>query len=993
MHKLTNDQTVAVDYLNTNLITGDLKEACLLGWAGCLHADTPIYDPVANTTVSVLNRYLERSAFHVWARSASGKIVVASADPPAKYRAANIAKVDFASGLAIKVTTGHRLWMGRVYEPVSAITNRLGGPCPVLAPSFYADDLTITRWDEIVNIETVGYEPYYDFHVPIYENYWADGLFHHNTGKTYLTGYFVEKYLAGNKNAIVACTAPTNKAVHVMRSLSPVTNHQRTWFGTLHGFLGLKPRLNEDTGEETFERDSRAEPRYADLLVVDESSMVNLCLHEFAHDVNTCRARKILWVGDPAQLPPIGEEMSRALLLDNAVALREVVRHGGIIQDYVTAIRTAITSREDLPDPEHRCENDEGIWVSGRDAWLESLIADFLDQRFKDNASFVRALAWTNKAVDWGNSLVHSAIYGDDADRFMPGQTLVAHRPVMDPVIDRRILMATSDECRVISAVRIPGDESSGGSDFWGLVVLIGENALLGKFTLQVLEPTTIEGFFIKLGHLKRAALTAHPKDRSGNWKAYYRFLEKFADLKPCYWSTTHKCVHPETLVETSEGLLPIADIAEWGIVATPKGASDYANYVVNPRGPAVRFRLEHGYELTATPEHRMEVWDGDRFVERTAGQVGIGEIMRLKLGVTVEPEKPADMPPPAKGDIRAVVYETPKTMTEDLAEFFGLMVADGTIWHGGFRLLKRHEDVVERFGYLCRQLFGAKTKEVWTHGTRGYEVSSTTLSAWLTTVGGMSPNNKDVPISVLRSPSVFHRRFLRGLFEDGTVNLNGNKENYGELADHLSWFSCFPSLFKKVKIMLLRAGIVSGSLDRDGGQQLMIYGKAIGTFAETIGFVSSAKNAASLSHRTSQVRYWIPLASAEVVRISESGGFADASQKSHAKQEGRISRDVAASIYAKMPSACPFIEDRLKYHFVRVEEITKTTCESRCIEVPDGHQFLQNGIVAGNSQGSSIDRVYVATPDILRNDNIPERKRMIYTAYTRASKQLHLIG
>ena len=50
----------------------------------------------------------------------------------------------------------------------------------------YPDVLTLTEFDVIVNIEYIGDKRYYDFHVPITENYWAEGFFHHNTGKSTL---------------------------------------------------------------------------------------------------------------------------------------------------------------------------------------------------------------------------------------------------------------------------------------------------------------------------------------------------------------------------------------------------------------------------------------------------------------------------------------------------------------------------------------------------------------------------------------------------------------------------------------------------------------------------------------------------------------------------------------------------------------------------------------------------------------------------------------
>src|SRR3989442_625001 len=61
------------------------------------------------------------------------------------------------------------------------------------------------------------------------------------TGKSFLTTKIIEELLFKNKSIKIAITAPTNKAVRVLKNLSTISElHSQVEFNTLHSLLGLK---------------------------------------------------------------------------------------------------------------------------------------------------------------------------------------------------------------------------------------------------------------------------------------------------------------------------------------------------------------------------------------------------------------------------------------------------------------------------------------------------------------------------------------------------------------------------------------------------------------------------------------------------------------------------------------------------------------------------------------------------------------------------------
>ena len=446
------------------------------------------------------------------------------------------------------------------------------------------------------------------------------------------------------------------------------------------------------------------------------------------------------------------------------------------------------------------------------------------------------------------------------------------------------------------------------------------------------------------------------------------------------YAITAHKCVHPDTLVETAEGLLPIRLISTLsGIIATPTGAREYKNFVSNPQGPALILTTKNGYSVTVTPDHKIESWDGHAWSMREASQVSTGDWVRVRLGTTVDSQSLAELPGLPNGDVRAAEWKTPSVVTHDVAEFLGLMVGDGTVFPKGFRLVKRHRDVAERFGKLCSSLFGREPHPCRCPGATGFEVSSTRLSAWLDSIGGLSANAKAIPECILRSPVSIQNSFLRGLFEDGGVGVTD------EGAKHVEWSTIYEAMSAVVQVMLLRSGIPSSRAKYGNDWRITIYGDAIDTFAEKIGFIASFKNERLKKRCYANDRGKNIPVDTDVVRSARKQ-VVDAIGIS-GYQNALFLKYVSVKVAKSISGIIGYDQN---YYCDRIKSIIPTACPSMCVEVSDGHRFLQNGFPHGNSQGSQWPVVVIG---IDRHAHRVCSREWWYTALSRASELVITVG
>src|SRR5262249_34973036 len=205
-----------------------------------------------------------------------------------------------------------------------------------------------------------------------------------------------------------------------------------------------------------------------------------------------------------------------------------------------------------------------------------------------------------------------------------------------------------------------------------------------------------------------------------------------------------------------------------------------------------------------------------------------------------------------------ATKITTPERPTEELGEFIGYLIGDGSINSynsagGTGRLILTVADaepeVAERLQHLASELFGLKgaPHKKPNDASTNYFFASTELVAWLKHIGITKPSTLTVcvPEVVFHAGADFARGFLRGLFTaDGTVS----KDGYPQL------YTISRGLVEDVQQLLLALGIPSAMSVSTNRETALgknpVYRlrpttrEGLREFAERIGFMAAAKNA-----------------------------------------------------------------------------------------------------------------------------------------------------
>lgn len=344
------------------------------------------------------------------------------------------------------------------------------------------------------------------------------------TGKTTILQELVRR----NGGHEIILTAPTNKAVKVLAQ----KNRQAglgTECATIYKLLGVKPGNSDE--KRSLKKDGNDSSGLYDIVVIDECSMLS---EEMVGYIQRALKRKVvIYVGDPRQLPPVGEELSPSFGIRRKAVLNTVMRQRGEnpIVALTADIRAMIDAGEVDWDAFKPATGTDGSGIFKADGSLEAWLEDaFLSDEFKaDNDSF-RYLAWTNRTVNSVNAHVRALIYGRDAPAYVVGERLLMRKPVIRHEAGRVITSFSTDEEAVVMAATI---ETWQGIACWSLV-LRGDDGVTD--VVHVVHARGAEMYRAKEAELKDRARASR-----GFWPDYFKFIEQFGEVQPVYAMTVHR--------------------------------------------------------------------------------------------------------------------------------------------------------------------------------------------------------------------------------------------------------------------------------------------------------------------------------------------------------------------------------------------------------------------------------------------------------------------
>jgi len=256
------------------------------------------------------------------------------------------------------------------------------------------------------------------------------------------------KKVLDNYHFSVVASAPTHKAKKVIMSTTDLPAQ------TLHSLLGLRPDVDLDNfnpNQPEFGPIAIPKIRYYNFVIIDEASMINLDLYNLIVEKTKNTYTKVLFIGDPAQIPPVGEKESVVFnqKSNEFYQLTKIERQndGNPIWTVYDNLRNHLTDidggfkRQSVIN-----EKGEGIiFTTDKKEFRQAILDKYRSDEFKENTDYVKVIAWRNKTVMLSNEIIRTELFGKNSDIVEVGDILMGYRSVRTASATHNIIENSAD--------------------------------------------------------------------------------------------------------------------------------------------------------------------------------------------------------------------------------------------------------------------------------------------------------------------------------------------------------------------------------------------------------------------------------------------------------------------------------------------------------------------------------------------------------------------
>lgn len=350
------------------------------------------------------------------------------------------------------------------------------------------------------------------------------------TGKTTVVAEIIAQLPARYRNIQVA--AISNKAT---RNLGDKVSHiSGVTAASVASTLGLK--MNIETEEFTKDKDDLSVPpgAYADLLIIDEASMINEEALEYLLDLQ----KPIIFLGDIGQLPPIRKEGDSNIGKDSPVfdkvnsQLFERVRQGEespilpFADYYWNNSRVSNPVLNPTKDRESKVTN-KGSIVFGDKAIIKQTLGLYKKAIEDNNINLIKTVVYKNDTRNKVNEFIRVNILEDASIPYQKGELLMFNGPYSTTNFDYE----NSDEVQIQKS-EIKTDDN--GLEYHEIL-------LTDSHTIKVISNKDKAKFDKLVATLFAEAKSSSGKERKQKFAKAWAFKNMYANIDYSYAITSHK--------------------------------------------------------------------------------------------------------------------------------------------------------------------------------------------------------------------------------------------------------------------------------------------------------------------------------------------------------------------------------------------------------------------------------------------------------------------